>query len=1291
MSYTKKMQRKQIELHKNGRLTKWKGKWMTILTRIQLFILSFFLLSTHINCWTIAYAQDETQESITLLATPSLELPTFSVIEKSEIIQLETEKLEWKLKYTPVFPNSEDITTKTGQRLVRLIDYQIDYSTGIVSFEESVLDHEIPTFTITYRAIPFTLLKTYRRELFGIPPEPVPEERQRKETPIDRPGQTPTTPTTSTTTSTSQLEYSGSRTFGISIGSGRALSQNQEFRINVRGNVSDNIEVLAMLSDQDLPIQPEGMTEDIQDINQKLIRITHPRVVGTLGDFDASLGSSEFIFFPRALEGVKVEGDFENVKFHFIPSALPKGQSTSKVMRGEEGRSEYRLDVNNQFVIVKAGSEIVWLNGEKMRRGENNDYIIREYGDPIIEFNNKHLITSHDIIRVDFQYIPEDRTYQQNLYGINNVFVLSGEWLSIGASYAVEADIDDPDQALVLFDDESLTALRQNRLDPEGDGTLLTPPQKHTVWGLESRLNMGEKTWVNGELALSAIDKNTYSPVDRKETSQAWKLIGYTGWDIPTGTDKLRPKLIANMDVRALDADFLPVGASSTNRNRHRYSTQYATESFEDAILMSPNAMTGSSDEKTINLDIKVLPYPWLQFNGGGGRTQETTTDVQKTQRTNINWGASFSPRTRSSSNLFGTTSLRENILRPSSQYQLDNIGEPRPTATKNINGETPKRVQTPRQTSLLNRFPNLRWNDYRSMSVLTLSDEAKNINQAKNLNLQENYQKSRQEGSISYYLSPFEFIGTFNRFNATDDFSAARNRRRNRSSGRINLVDFKWFSVQSNYELEQAYAKEPLLTVDDESLGISDWMRSTTARTWKVGLFSQQRQWVNIRTNISRRIVKAHSELGTDSTTQLADMNIQLTPFSRAIDAEVTYQLDKKLTTQRREIYTDLHPLTGHRIQPGEGYYVRLDDLRYVEDPEEGTFIKIYQNVGDKPTTAVDATFQLRIQPRQFFAKRRRNQQAVIYNGNRTRLGSRDPGVSATRSASPTTGQQKEEERTPSPFTRFLSALNVQTRLWITEEQQAEDVLSLYLLRSLQGTRTLFGRINQRHRMEFSPSPQFSFEVNRHSGRSLNKRINTQERHRNHRTWEVAFSVNPTLKLSVGANWEQRRETEEFSQLNITDVETVSDPVDNALPPTPISNLHQFEQTTELNCQYELNRAIRWRGMAGYNRTLDIEQLAEADDAKTRTFSLTNSIIYSIIGKGRVEVNHKLGYGKNDGGVPFAQYYFYEGISHEVRATADYRLRKFTDLLFRLNYRLLSTEQRKPEHRLEMTVSAEL
>ena len=74
-------------------------------------------------------------------------------------------------------------------------------------------------------------------------------------------------------------------------------------------------------------------------------------------------------------------------------------------------------------------------------------------------------------------------------------------------------------------------------------------------------------------------------------------------------------------------------------------------------------------------------------------------------------------------------------------------------------------------------------------------------------------------------------------------------------------------------------------------------------------------------------------------------------------------------------KFYTDIHPITGHRIQPGDGAYVRLDDLRYVEDSEEGTYIKRYQNVGDKPTTAVDASFRLRLQPRLFLARRTRNQ----------------------------------------------------------------------------------------------------------------------------------------------------------------------------------------------------------------------------------------------------------------------------------------------------------------------------
>ena len=95
--------------------------------------------------------------------------------------------------------------------------------------------------------------------------------------------------------------------------------------------------------------------------------------------------------------------------------------------------------------------------------------------------------------------------------------------------------------------------------------------------------------------------------------------------------------------------------------------------------------------------------------------------------------------------------------------------------------------------------------------------------------------------------------------------------------------------------------------------------------------------------------------------------------------------------------------------------------------------------------------------------------------------------------------------------------------------------------------------------------------------------------------------------------------------------------------------------------------------------------------EARTQTLSLENRLTYSFIRKGRFDFTYRLNHGRSEGGIPFTRYNFYEGISHEVRTTADYKVRKVTDLLLRFNYRLLSTEQNKPEHRVGMEVVAEL
>ena len=138
-------------------------------------------------------------------------------------------------------------------------------------------------------------------------------------------------------------------------------------------------------------------------------------------------------------------------------------------------------------------------------------------------------------------------------------------------------------------------------------------------------------------------------------------------------------------------------------------------------------------------------------------------------------------------------------------------------------------------------------------------------------------------------------------------------------------------------------------------------------------GFFSQPRKWANLTSKVSRRVFEARHKLDTDSTTQLADISVRLTPFNRALYGEITYELDKKLATERREIYTNINPFTGREIEPGEGFYVKIDELHYREDSEEGNYIKIIQNVDDKPVSAIDTKLRLRFRPRQIFSRRRR------------------------------------------------------------------------------------------------------------------------------------------------------------------------------------------------------------------------------------------------------------------------------------------------------------------------------
>ena len=87
-------------------------------------------------------------------------------------------------------------------------------------------------------------------------------------------------------------------------------------------------------------------------------------------------------------------------------------------------------------MIISAGSELVWLNGEKLSRGEDRDYTI-DYASGELTFTPKHLIYFDSDIDIEYQY--SESTYKTN-YVESGLEGAIGEKGQFSISYIDERD-----------------------------------------------------------------------------------------------------------------------------------------------------------------------------------------------------------------------------------------------------------------------------------------------------------------------------------------------------------------------------------------------------------------------------------------------------------------------------------------------------------------------------------------------------------------------------------------------------------------------------------------------------------------------------------------------------------------------------------------------------------------------------------------------------------------------------------------------------------------------------------
>ena len=237
----------------------------------------------------------------------------------------------------------------------------------------------------------------------------------------------------------SKIRKSGSLSRGLTLGNRQGLSVTSGLRLQLEGDLGDGIKIVGAITDENLPIQPDGTTQQISDFDKIFIQLSKDAYSITVGDYEVDHKGTYFADFYRNVQGMKIAVNNEQTKAS-VSGAVAKGKFHTNSLEGLEGVSgPYRLagQNNERFFTVLAGSEKVYLNGKPLQRGENADYIIN-YNTAEVFFTAKHVITSATRIVIDFEYA--DFNFNRSLIFGQVEQKLLNDRLTVRASYGRDAD-----------------------------------------------------------------------------------------------------------------------------------------------------------------------------------------------------------------------------------------------------------------------------------------------------------------------------------------------------------------------------------------------------------------------------------------------------------------------------------------------------------------------------------------------------------------------------------------------------------------------------------------------------------------------------------------------------------------------------------------------------------------------------------------------------------------------------------------------------------------------------------
>lgn len=214
-----------------------------------------------------------------------------------------------------------------------------------------------------------------------------------------------------------QIQTNGSIMRGIRFGNGQNLSVNSSMNLTFQGDLGKDLMIEGAISDQSIPLQPEGTTRRLEEFDRIYLRIHRKDFSIQAGDIDLRAGrQGQLLSFTRNVQGLAYSGQFSSPKDTLLVTAalsVPKGKFARNQLRGSEGnQGPYRLQGANgePYIIVLSNSERVYVDGTLLTRGDDQHYTI-DYNAAEVTFTHRMPINRNSRIVIEFEY--SERSYSR--------------------------------------------------------------------------------------------------------------------------------------------------------------------------------------------------------------------------------------------------------------------------------------------------------------------------------------------------------------------------------------------------------------------------------------------------------------------------------------------------------------------------------------------------------------------------------------------------------------------------------------------------------------------------------------------------------------------------------------------------------------------------------------------------------------------------------------------------------------------------------------------------------------